>query len=131
MEYKQKIIKCDFCKRVVFYEDNDKKDDFLLNTLVKCTLDSGISKIQGDFCSSPCFVLGAWSSIKKVNPEDKSIVEELLKVMPNWKIEPPNYKEINRKKTIEDVKYKIRDILSDKDIELVVSALEDRNKVDL
>lgn len=101
---KTEIIKkqCDFCKRIVFYSENGKKEDFLENILVKATLTNSKEETEeGEFCSLPCF-LTMWHKIRIAEPTDIDLVKSLKEALPEWIIESPNYKEKYSKKVVKE-----------------------------
>ena len=103
MKTETKIIKCDFCKRILFFEENGKKEDFLKEQFTNVVLTNFEGKsVSGDVCSLPCLVLGMWATIRKTEPHTPDLVSSLSVILPNWKIEPPNYKEIYEEKVIKE-----------------------------
>ena len=95
MKIETKIISCDFCQRVLYLEKDGRKDDFLNNLLTKVSLESSSGKkVTGEFCSLQCFVIGAWKSIREAEPTTFDAVKYLKEVLPEWVIEPPNYKKM-------------------------------------
>lgn len=85
-------ILCDNCKMELFYKSEERTNDrgFLM-------------KVENNhYCSLLCFSIHFWKP--KAGITDLELVENLKRIMPDWKIEPPDYREKYNQKKLEEVK---------------------------